>query len=59
MLVLDYDFQEKEVIKASGERYLSDIVSDFVRPMSTLRRNSWEEQTESFSSIWKVAIISP
>lgn len=58
-LVLDYDFQEKEVIKASGERYLSDIVSDFLRPTSTLRSNSWEEQTECFSSLWKVAIMSP
>lgn len=58
-LVLDYNFQEKEVIKASGERFLSDIVSDFRRPRSTLRSNSWEEQTERFSSIWKVAIMSP
>lgn len=58
-LVLDYDFQEKEVIKASGERYLSDIVSGFPRPTSTLRSNSWEEQTECVSSLWKVAIRSP
>lgn len=57
--MLDYDSQEKEVIKALGEMDLSDIVSDFWGPVSTLRSNSWEEQAERFSSIWKVAIMSP
>lgn len=57
--MLDYDFPEKEVIKVSGERYLSDFVSDFLGPTSTLRSNSWEEQTGSVRSIWKVAMMSP
>lgn len=40
--MLGYDFREKGVIKVSGERYLSDAVSDFEKPRRTLS-SGWEQ----------------